>query len=110
MEGARVMGYMNSARQSRDGTRDRPRTSRSLAKPWPLLAGSLVGFAFFLIGGLMARASPPPAGVAPVLIPAGGFGIEGDLLANTPTASVGDWLASTNGAGGGVLNAAGVPL
>src|SRR6266404_5826697 len=41
-------------------------------------------------------ASPPPAGVAPVVVPSGGFAIDGDLLANTPGASVGDWIASTN--------------
>jgi len=59
-----------------------------------------------------ALAVPPPTGVAPVLIPAGGFSIEGDLLANTPVSGAGDWMTATNypGAGGGVLDASGTPL
>src|SRR5262249_40081386 len=57
------------------------------------------------------HADPPPAGVAPVLVPSGGFAIDGDLLANRPGADTGDWLLSTNaGSGGAVLNAAGAPL
>jgi len=47
------------------------------------------------------------------MVPAGGFAIDGDLIANAPAASVGDWLLMTNaasGAGAGVLNAAGQPL
>src|ERR1043166_886536 len=57
------------------------------------------------------HATPPPSGVAPLMVPAGGFGIDGNLLANTPAANIGDWLAATNpGSGGWVLNAAGVPL
>jgi hypothetical protein len=59
----------------------------------------------------VTEAAPPPSGVAPLIVPAGGFGIDGDLMANTPTANVGDWLISTNaGTGGAVLNAAGVAL
>ena len=49
--------------------------------------------------------SPPPGGVAPVLAPAGGFSIDGDLLANTPGTGAGDWMLLTNlfsGAGGGI--------
>src|SRR5262245_6713000 len=63
-----------------------------------------------LFWSLSAFATPPPSGVAPVIAPAGGFAIDGDLVANTPAANIGDWLASTNGTGGGVLTAAGVPL
>src|SRR5438876_4691802 len=63
-----------------------------------------------LLWSLSAFATPPPTGVAPVISPAGGFAIDGDLMANIPGANVGDWLASTNGTGGGVLNQAGVPL
>ena len=104
------MAYTNGAQQRRDLTRDRPKNSHSLARPWPLLTGSAVLFALFLMGGLVAWASPPPAGVAPVVVPAGGFAIDGDLVANTPTANAGDWLGSTNGTGGGVLSQAGAPL
>src|SRR6185436_5156053 len=51
-------------------------------------------------------------GVAPVIVPTGGFAIEGNLLANTPTNGVGDWIAITNfpGTGGGVLDTNGTPL
>src|SRR6266478_2876042 len=64
-----------------------------------------------LLWSIAAQGSPPPPGVAPVTVPAGGFAIDGDLLANTPGANVGDWIVSTNlGTGGGVLNQAGVPL
>src|SRR5437667_12262632 len=65
----------------------------------------------FLIWAMVGRASPPPSGVAPVLQPAGGLRIDGDLVANTPAAGVGDWMLSNNsGAGGAVLNAAGQSL
>ncbi len=59
-----------------------------------------------------AHAASPPNGVAPLLIPAGGFALEGNLLANTPTSGVGDWIAlpSIPGPGGGVLAANGTPL
>src|ERR1041384_4550378 len=56
------------------------------------------------------QANPPPTGVAPVLVPSGGFAIEGNLQANTPTAGVGDWLPGPVGSGGSVLNARGAPL
>src|SRR5262245_2082629 len=70
---------------------------------------SFVLLSFLIFGSQPGRAAPPPAGVAPVVSPAGGFGIEGDLFANLPGANVGDWI--TNSAtGGGVLTAAGVPL
>jgi hypothetical protein len=49
-----------------------------------------------------------PTGIAPVLVPAGGFRINGLVPANGTGASAGDWL---NGPGGnGVLDAAGNPL
>src|SRR5438034_833949 len=70
---------------------------------------SFVLLSFLIFGSQSGLAVPPPAGVAPVVSPAGGFGIEGDLFANMPTANVGDWI--TNSAtGGGVLTRAGVPL
>ena len=37
------------------------------------------------------------AGIAPVNPPTGGFGIEGDLYANTPTPGIGDWAPGTYG-------------
>ena len=62
------------------------------------------------LGGPSAHAVPPPTGVAPVTVPAGGFGIDGDLQANTPTAGVGDWVPGPAGTGGAVLDTNGVPL
>jgi hypothetical protein len=47
--------------------------------------------------------------VAPVVVPAGGFAIDGDLIANTPAANTGDWLPDGNGIGG-VLDLSGNPL
>src|SRR6478672_9509923 len=49
-------------------------------------------------------------GIAQVTAPTGGFHIEGNLQANTPTAGIGDWLPGSVGGGGNVLNAAGVPV
>ena len=49
-------------------------------------------------------------GTAPVTSPTGGFGIEGDLQANTPTNGIGDWVPGPAGPGGNVLTSAGVPL
>src|SRR5262245_25871799 len=79
--------------------------------PASAVVSILVGY--FLLGCLTGSATPPPAGVAPVMVPAGGFAIDGDLIANAPAASVGDWFLMTNvasGTGAGVLNAAGLPL
>src|ERR1043165_4942585 len=56
------------------------------------------------------RAISPPNGVAPVLVPTGGFAIDGNLLANNPTNGVGDWVTNAVGSGGGVLRANGTPL
>src|SRR5437773_1169930 len=76
-----------------------------------VLRSSYFCFALVLLSPCASHAVPPPAGIAPVISPAGGFGIDGDLMANTPAANVGDWLLSTNsGTGGAVLDAAGVPL
>ena len=66
--------------------------------------GALI--AIGMISSLSAFAVPPPTGTAPVLIPVGGFRIDGDLMAD---AAGGDWLGGTN-ATAGVLDANGVPL
>src|ERR1051326_3036334 len=74
------------------------------------------GFAAYATGGdssLTASATftdAPSAGTAPVNPPTGGFGIDGDLGANTPTAGIGDWVPGSSGSGGNVLTAAGVPI
>src|SRR5204863_799522 len=74
----------------------------------PLWGCCLVGA--MLVGEFALQAVPPPTGVAPILVPSGGFGIDGDLQANTPTAGAGDWLPGPAGAGGAVLDTNGVPL
>src|SRR5947207_1073043 len=75
------------------------------------ITGTWVLFAVGILTGVSGRAAPPPAGVAPVLVPAGGFAIDGDLLANKPAANAGDWLRGTiSGTGGAVLDPAGIPL
>src|SRR5882724_5868583 len=56
-----------------------------------------------------AIAAPPPGGIAPVNVPAGGFGIDGNLLANVPIGGAGDWVSNSL-PGGGVLSPGGVPL
>lgn len=63
----------------------------------------------FLSGFLKTTAQVSP-GTAPVVVPAGGFHIEGNLQANTPTVNIGDWVPGAAGTGGNVLTAAGVPL
>src|ERR1051326_6673463 len=73
---------------------------------------TLVSFAllsFLLLGSQPGHAAPPPAGVAAVIYPAGGFSIDGDLLANLPAANVGDWITNSL-TGGGVLTLAGAPI
>src|SRR6266700_4557140 len=75
-------------------------------------AKSLISFALLsliIVGSHPGQAAPPPAGVAPVITPAGGFGIDGDLFANLPAANVGDWITNSL-TGGGVLTQSGVPI
>src|SRR5437879_2496766 len=75
----------------------------------PALKFVVLGLA--MLRAMTVEATPPPSGIAPVVVPAGGFSIDGDLMANTPAQNAGDWLLSTNaGSGGSVLDAAGVPL
>jgi hypothetical protein len=63
-----------------------------------------------LIWSCTALAINPPNGIAPVQVPSGGFGIDGDLIANTPIRNVGDWMPGANGTGSSVLNTNGAPL
>ena len=61
---------------------------------------------------LIAPVAPPvvvASGTAPTGAP-GGFGIEGDLLANSPTSGVSDWVSNGAGSGTGVLNPSGLPI
>src|SRR6185503_17494079 len=65
------------------------------------LAPLALGCAFWTCAQSV-RAATPPTGTAPVTPPAGGFAIDGNLLANSPTNGIGDWLSNT-GSGGFVL-------
>ena len=67
----------------------------------------------WVIGCIFTNSASAANGVAPVIVPTGGFAIDGNLFANTPTNGVGDWIAMTNlfpGTGGGVLASNGTPL
>src|SRR6266540_4213624 len=70
---------------------------------------SSVLLCLLVFGSQPGRAASPPAGVAPVNSPTGGFGIEGDLFANMPAANVGDWITNSL-TGGGVLTRSGAPI
>src|SRR6185369_12245848 len=63
-----------------------------------LCVSLLTGLAFMQSAAQAASALP---GTARVVTPAGGFGIDGDLLANTPTNNVGDWLPNSSSSGTG---------
>src|SRR5512137_2284511 len=85
-------------------------TVRKGAATTSFVETSLLSFLVLAFWGLAAQAVPPPSGVAPVISPAGGFAIDGDLLANTPGAGAGDWLPGPAGASNSVLDVKGVPL
>ncbi|MBW4362247.1 SprB repeat-containing protein, partial [Flavobacterium sp. NAS39] len=44
------------------------------------------------------------AQTAPVIFPYNGFGIDGDLKANTPSLGIGDWISGSGGSGEYVFN------
>ncbi|MBK5193271.1 MAG: hypothetical protein JJE07_08670, partial [Flavobacteriaceae bacterium] len=50
------------------------------------------------------------AQTAPVIVPSGGFAIDGYLKANHTVSGIGDWLQNEPGAGGYILNNDGTPL
>src|ERR1051326_4389117 len=75
----------------------------------PFLARLILTTVLLFTAG-MAKAVPPPSGVAPVQVPAGGFAIYGSLKANNPVANAGNWMAGAGGTGGAVLDASGAAL
>jgi large repetitive protein len=58
---------------------------------------------------VMVAAMQSHAQITNVINPTGGFHIDGNLISNTPTANVGDWLSGPGGTGGFVLSNSGVP-
>jgi uncharacterized repeat protein (TIGR01451 family) len=81
------------------------------SNPLPFIAKVLTGnvTAFSPVTKKLPHPAPPPPPVSPTGDP-GGFDIEGDLRANTPTANTSDWTPGVAGTGIGVLTAAGVPV
>jgi hypothetical protein len=84
-----------------------------------LLAAAIAGFIGFCVAAISTsgQSSDMTAGTtyfaaAPTVVGGGtalngdpgGFGIDGDLLANTPIANVSDWLDNSGGTGVGLLN------
>jgi hypothetical protein len=83
-----------------------------------LLAALIAGFIGLCVGAIstLGQGSDTTAGVTSLAAPTvvgggtalngdpGGFGIDGDLLANTPMSNVSDWLDNSGGAGVGLLN------
>lgn len=60
----------------------------------------------FLISSHVTYGQYNKKGIAPVLVPAGGFHVDGDAYANTPVAGVGDWFEKP-GTGGWLINSDG---
>src|SRR5260221_4438978 len=86
-----------------------PLSPRSTKVHFMNLTKSALGAALVVaLFPFITQAVPPPTGVAPVTVPAGGFGIGGELVAGTAGLASGDWLPGVNGAG--VLDASGAPL
>src|SRR5260370_36172963 len=57
------------------------------------LTKSLLGAAAAAAFTLSTQAEPPPMGIAPVTVPAGGFSIDGEVVAGSAGVSAGDWMA-----------------
>ncbi len=93
-------------------------------KPCPVrLLVAMLGLLLLMVGQIGAFAGQQPLeiplnpGTAPVTIPNEnpalsykGFAIDGNLLANSPDAGIGDWVIGSPGDGGYVLTPTGVPL
>src|SRR6266404_6360942 len=82
-----------------------PAKTNFMNAPKSLIGAAVLAAAFTFT----SQAVPPPTGVAPVSVPAGGFGIGGEVVAGSSGGSSGDWLAGANGAPG-VLDPSGAPL
>src|SRR5262245_34517672 len=89
-----------------------PDATDSTALRHRLRRGLLAACAALQLSAAVIQAAVPPAGVAPVDSPAGGFAIDGNLIANQPASGVGDWLSlpAAPGSGGAVLGPGGAPL
>ena len=60
----------------------------------------LVLLAIITVASVNIASAQIGSGTAPVIVPSGGFRIEGDLLSNSPTTGIGDWAAGPAGSGG----------
>ena len=82
------------------------RTSQNrLAAPYSLSIRHTLAITL-LACGFAVHADPPPTGIAPVTVPAGGFSIDGKLVSDGLS---GDWLPGSGGTGG-VLDNNGQPI
>ena len=65
-----------------------------------------------LAGTVFVHGVQPQVGVAPVSLPKGGFGIDGDPMSGVPNGGVGDWTCGSESVleGDAVLDAAGMPI
>ena len=70
---------------------------------------SLLHYALFSLFLALAGSISLQAQTITVQNPSGGFEIDGDLEANTPTSGVGDWIAGAAGSGGFILDNSGTP-
>jgi hypothetical protein len=81
---------------------------------WVVKPSLFISYAFMTLLVILFYSSKIISQVGPGSIavnnPTGGFHIEGNLQANTPTIGIGDWVPGPAGAGGNVLSAAGVPV
>ena len=89
----------------------KPSSRRSGLRRWKARVCALI----CLVGLATTLPAAVGPGTAPVNPPTGGFGIDGDLQANTNVAllvytNIGDWVPGPAGSGGNVLTAAGAPL
>src|ERR1043166_3477008 len=58
-----------------------------------------VFLALLLVAFALPASAAVGTGTVPILTPSGGFAIDGDLLANSPTSGAGDWLTNSAASG-----------
>src|SRR5258705_1948796 len=89
-------------------------TSRRLPNrrfAFPAKLSSLIkAFSILFFLSILFYSSKTFSQVATVNPPTGGFHIDGNLRANTPTANIGDWLTGPGGTGGFVMSDAGAAV
>ena len=78
---------------------------------FPARLSSLIkAFSILFFVSILFYSSKTFSQIALVSPPTGGFHIDGNLRANTPTANIGDWLTGAGGTGGFVMSDAGAAV